>query len=184
MTQKKTRKPNPINQQSPSASSRTQSKKAKFNRSSARAKAVREYTAGGIVFHVTKDKKLEILLLSDLKGRWSIPKGHVEAGETLEQTALREVSEETGLKQLKIVDKLDKIHFFYRMRGKLIFMTTFIYMIEATDLNEDTKTEEDAPWIVEAKWFDAEQACEILEYKATRVILQEAIRRIKRSRNV
>ncbi len=147
-----------------------------------RAKAVREYTAGGIVFRII-DGGLQILLLQDLKDRWSIPKGHVEAGETLEQTALREVTEETGLQELKIVDKLDKIHFFYRMRGKLIFMTTFIFLIESTKLDE-VVLPESSEGIVDVKWFDETTACEILEYKATRVILQEAIRRIKRSRNV
>ncbi|MFO0862334.1 MAG: NUDIX domain-containing protein [Candidatus Saccharibacteria bacterium] len=144
----------------------------------ARQKAVREYSSGGIVFRVV-DSSIEILLLQDLKTRWSIPKGHIESGETPKQAALREVSEETNLKELKIHSKLDKIHFFYRMEGKLIFMTNFIYLIESTNHNETIKTEDDAPWITDVQWFEAEQAYDILEYKATKIILREAINRIK-----
>ena len=53
---------------------------------------VREPTAGGIVFRLTKDKKdIEILLIQDSKNRWTIPKGHIEAGETAKFTAIREI---------------------------------------------------------------------------------------------
>jgi 8-oxo-dGTP pyrophosphatase MutT (NUDIX family) len=144
----------------------------------ARQKAVREYSSGGIVFRVI-DKTIEILLLQDLKTRWSIPKGHIESGETPKQAAVREVSEETNIKELKVHSKLDKIHFFYRMEGKLIFMTNFVFLIESTNSSEKLQTEADAPWIVDVQWFDAEQAYDILEYKATKIILREAINRIK-----
>src|SRR4051812_28386044 len=93
-------------------------------------RAVREFTAGGVVYR-HKGKILEILMIQDHKGRWTIPKGHVEKGEKLEQTALREIGEETGLTPLKIRDKLDNIYFFYRRHGKLIFMTTSVFLVEA-----------------------------------------------------
>ncbi len=118
-----------------------------------------------------------------MKARWSIPKGHVESGETLEQTAIREVGEETGLKSLKILSKLDKIHFFYRMNNKLIFMTNFVYLIESTNYNEQLETE-DSEGIVDVQWFEAEQAYDIVEYKATKVIIREAINRIKKLNNL
>ncbi|MEI8072837.1 MAG: NUDIX domain-containing protein [Candidatus Saccharibacteria bacterium] len=146
---------------------------------SSRSKAVKEYSSGGIVFRLINGE-IEIVLLQDLKSRWSIPKGHIESGETPEKTALREVAEETNLTDLKIISKLDKIHFFYRMNGKLIFMMNFIYLIESTNFNDILQTEEDAPWITDVKWFKAEEAYDILEYKATKVILREAINKIKK----
>src|SRR5262245_4531217 len=76
-------------------------------------RAVREYTAGGVVFR-RAGQGLDILMIQDRLGRWSIPKGHVEPGERIEQTAVREVREETGLIRLKLGTKLDKLHFFYR----------------------------------------------------------------------
>jgi len=122
-------------------------------------------------------------LLQDLKARWSIPKGHVESGETLEQTAIREIGEETGLTKIKIISKLDKIHFFYRMNNKLIFMTNFVYLIESYD-HQEKLTPEDSEGIVDVQWFEAEQAYDVLEYKATKVILREAINRIKKRYNI
>lgn len=129
------------------------------------------------------DGVIEIVLLQDPRARWSIPKGHVESGETLDQTAVREITEETGLKSLKVLSKLDKIHFFYRMNNKLIFMTNFVYLIEATDPLEELIPEQ-SEGIVDVQWFEAEQAYDILEYKATKVILREAINRIKGKYNL
>lgn len=116
--------------------------------------------------------------MQDVKKRWSIPKGHVESGETLEQTALREIGEETGLTKLKIHDKLDKVHFFYRRESKLIFMTTFIYLIESTDPNEPLILES-SEGIVGLQWFSPEQASQVMEYKDLKVLLELAENKIK-----
>src|SRR3982751_5572377 len=98
--------------------STNQKKKPEKRKAPPRLKAVREFTAGGMVFRRTGGKgKIDILMIPDRKGRWTIPKGHVEEGESFEQTAVREVGEETGLKKMAIRDKLDKIFFFYRREG-------------------------------------------------------------------
>jgi len=151
----------------------------KKNKRDNKAKAIREYTAGGVVFRI-KEGKLEFLLLQDVKGRWSIPKGHVESGETLEQTAVREIGEETGLFGIKIIDKLDKIHFFYRMNGKLIFMTTFVFLMEATQPDEALQPEK-SEGIIDVSWFDEQAALRAIEYKATKVLLEEGAKRIKKA---
>src|SRR5438132_4404220 len=77
---------------------------------------VREPTAGGVVFRRSpKDPSvIEILLIADSKNRWTIPKGHIEEGETPKQTAEREIQEETGLQKMKVMDWLGKINFRYR----------------------------------------------------------------------
>ncbi|MSR68358.1 NUDIX domain-containing protein [Candidatus Saccharibacteria bacterium] len=157
----------------------TKPQKNQRNNSKQKSKAVREYTAGGVIFRI-KNSKLEFLLLQDIKGRWSIPKGHVESGETLEQTAIREIGEETGLVNIKIIDKLDKIHFFYRTEGKLIFMTTFVFLIESTDLQE-TLLPEKSEGIIDVSWFDEQAALRAIEYKATKVLLEEGAKRIKKA---
>ena len=65
---------------------------------------VREPTSGGIVWRRNdKTKDIEILLVQDAKNRWTIPKGHIEQGETARQTAEREIKEETELKQRKCI---------------------------------------------------------------------------------
>jgi len=105
-------------------------------------------------------------MIQDRLGRWTIPKGHVEEGESLEQTAVREVGEETGLHNLAIKDKLDKIHFFYRKEGKLIYMTTHVFLKEALGNTEALKPE-NSEGIVDAKWFTKDEALKLIEYKDT-----------------
>lgn len=160
-------------------SKKTRNNQPKKKNKDQRSKAIKEYTAGGVVFRI-KNNQLEFLLLQDVKGRWSIPKGHVESGETLEQTAVREIGEETGLVGIKIIDKLDKIHFFYRMDGKLIFMTTFVFLMEATNPDE-TLLPEKSEGIVDVSWFDEQAALRAIEYKATKVLLEEGAKRVKKA---
>lgn len=140
------------------------------------ARATREYTAGGVVFR-RGENGIELLMIQDPKSRWTIPKGHVEEGERLEQTALREVEEETGLKNLKIRDKLDKIHFFYRKEGKLIFMTTYIFLMEAVGNTSDNLVPEE--WMNGIQWFPAQEAIELIEYRDTEKLFKLGLSKIK-----
>jgi 8-oxo-dGTP pyrophosphatase MutT (NUDIX family) len=77
------------------------------------SEVVREPTAGGIVYRkkMPAGREVEILLLQDSKGRWTIPKGHIEEGESPRQTAQREIQEETGLQNMKVGPWLGKINF-------------------------------------------------------------------------
>ncbi|HSH31254.1 MAG TPA: NUDIX domain-containing protein [Candidatus Saccharimonadales bacterium] len=152
-------------------------KKVSPNRSDTPQRAVREYTAGGVVYRRTASNSVDILMIQDKLGRWSIPKGHVEEGEQLEQTALREVREETGLRQLKIRDKLDKIYFFYRKEGKLIFMTTYVFLMEALG-NTDALKPELGEGITAAAWFPQAEALELIEYKDTEKLFRLGLSKI------
>lgn len=142
----------------------------------ARARATREFTAGGVVFR-RLPAGVEILMIQDHKGRWTIPKGHVEKGESLEETAVREVSEETGLFATKIRDKLDNIHFFYRKGGKLIFMTTCVFLMESLDPTEVLKNG-DSEGIIAVKWFSKDEALKLIEYKDTEKLFRLGLERI------
>ncbi len=58
---------------------------------------IKEISAGGIVFR-KNGKSWQVLMVKNRRGSWTFPKGRVENGETLEETAVREVEEETGVK--------------------------------------------------------------------------------------
>jgi len=58
---------------------------------------VKEISAGGVVYRKEGDR-LELLMIEDRYGKWTLPKGKQEAGEEVEETALREIREETGLR--------------------------------------------------------------------------------------
>lgn len=124
---------------------------------------VREPTAGGIVFRPSRDKNdIEILLIQDSKGRWTIPKGHIEPGENAKQTAVREIGEESGLYHIEVLMWLGKIHFQYRRIDKLVLMTTQIYLVRALD-DHETPTKEQ--WMKGIKWFRFNDALDAIEYE-------------------
>lgn len=141
----------------------------------ANSRAVREFTAGGVVWR--QRDGLEILMIQDHKGRWTIPKGHVEKGESLEQTAEREIGEETGLFDVKLGEKLDNIYFFYRKQGKLIFMTTCVFLVEATG-ESDTLKRGDSEGIIDVKWFKASEALKLIEYKDTEKLFRMGLEKL------
>lgn len=65
-------------------------------------------SSGGIVVRNNPNKQILLTIFTHIKGL-GFPKGHVEFGETIEDTAIREVTEETGITELKIIKKLGVI---------------------------------------------------------------------------
>ena len=150
---------------------------AVFRKKAAIQEIVREPTSGGIIFRLTKDgKDIEILLIQDSKGRWTIPKGHIEPGETAKMTARREIEEETGLKNVSILAWLGKIHFKYRRADKLVLMTTQIYLVEAMDAHEMPIGEK---WMKGIKWFPFAEALDLIEYDDIEKLMLIAKKRIR-----
>ena len=125
--------------------------------------AVHETTSGGIVFRRNaKTGQLELLLIQDAKNRWTIPKGHVEPGEEPKATAEREIQEETGLKEVKVLSWLGKVNFRYRRGHTLVLMTMHIYLVQAQG-DTDAVTPED--WMNGIKWLPAHDAIDKIAYE-------------------
>ncbi|MEO6885510.1 MAG: NUDIX hydrolase [Jatrophihabitantaceae bacterium] len=109
-------------------------------RSSARKRAggqlrqVDEFSAGGLVVDLAGTVPLGALIgRLDRRGRllWSLPKGHIEVGETAEQAAVREVAEETGING-EIVAVLGTIEFWFIADGRRIHKTVQHFLLRAT----------------------------------------------------
>lgn len=137
---------------------------------------VREPTAGGIVFRRNSKGEVEILLIQDAKDRWTIPKGHIEEGETAQQTAQREISEEAGLHDTEVLGWLGKIHFRYRRVDKLVLMTTQIYLVRAKG---DTATIKKEEWMNGIKWFKFHDALDAIEYEDIGKLMLLAMKKIR-----
>jgi bis(5'-nucleosidyl)-tetraphosphatase len=90
-----------------------------------------EHSAGAVIFHRENGGPL-FLILKYEEGHWGASKGHVEKGESLEQTALREIREETGLTDLKLVPGFKtENHYFYQKDGQLSSKTVTFFLAEA-----------------------------------------------------
>jgi 8-oxo-dGTP pyrophosphatase MutT (NUDIX family) len=128
------------------------------------AKRVDEVSAGGLVIDSTG--KLGLLIgrrdQKDASGKkilWSLPKGHIEEGETPEQAAIREVAEETGI-QSEIEKPLGIIDFWFMAGGKRIHKTVHHYLFrESGGLLAAQETEVD-----EVAWFPLNQIIDKLAY--------------------
>ena len=152
-------------------------KSAVFRKKATIQAIVREPTSGGIVFRFTKDHKdIEILLIQDSKERWTIPKGHIEPGETAKMTARREIEEETGLKNVSVLTWLGKIHFKYRRMDRLVLMTTQIYLVQALDDHEIPAGEK---WMKGIQWFSFSDALDVIEYEDIEKLMLLAKKKIR-----
>ena len=136
---------------------------------------VREPTAGAVIYRV-KENKLEILMIQDAYERWTIPKGHIEPGETAQETAIREVGEEAGVKNVEPVCWLGKIHFNYRRDDTLVMMTTQIYLFKALGNTDDIQKEE---WMKGISWFPFKKALKLAEYDDIQRLMALGKRRLE-----
>jgi len=128
------------------------------------AKRVDEVSAGGLVVDTTGTMGLLIgrYDLKDASGKrvlWSLPKGHIEEGETPEEAAIREVAEETGINS-SITKSLGVIDFWFMAGGKRIHKTVHHFMfteIGGTLLAQESEVDE-------VSWFPLSEIVERLAY--------------------
>ena len=152
-------------------------KKFVSQRRPAISEVVREPTAGGVIFRRNATSKdVEILLIQDAKDRWTIPKGHIEEGETAKETAEREIGEETGLQEMRVLNWLGKINFRYRRGSSLVLMTTEIFLVQAEG---DTDKLQPEDWMNGIKWFPAPEALDKIEYEDIGKIILLGLKKIR-----
>jgi len=120
--------------------------------------------------HRTVEGRLQVVLVHRRSPRlWALPKGTPDSGETVEETALRETREETGL-EVAIERRLGSIRYFF-VRGSTRFHKTvhFFLMRPIGGRLEDHDAEFD-----EVAWVDMEEALAILNHATERSVVEEA----------
>jgi 8-oxo-dGTP pyrophosphatase MutT (NUDIX family) len=111
---------------------------------------------GGLV----KNAKGEILFIFR-NGKWDLPKGGTEKNETMEQTAMREVEEETGVNGLSIVEKLQKTYHVFKRNGRYKLKITTWYEMNSTFEGIAEGQEEEG--IEKVVWVNPKEIPELLE---------------------
>jgi 8-oxo-dGTP pyrophosphatase MutT (NUDIX family) len=107
--------------------------------------------AGGLVLN--EEKKM---LMIFRRGKWDLPKGKIDDGETLEQCAVREVEEETGLTKIELLSPLLTTYHTYHEGSKFILKESYWYNMKVSGKqNLQPQTEED---ILEIKWVTTKEA--------------------------
>ena len=128
-----------------------------------------EISAGAVVFR-RKNKTALYLLLKKENNVWDFPRGLIEKGEKLEQTAKREIKEETGINDLTFIPGFKKkIRFFYRFKGKTIFKTVYYFLAETKTETVTVSFEHE-----DYGWFDFSSAMQKLSFENTKKVLEEA----------
>jgi 8-oxo-dGTP pyrophosphatase MutT (NUDIX family) len=135
-----------------------------------------ERSAGAIIFRRENEKIFYLLLyypsLSHRaeKNFWDFPKGHIEKGESELDTVKREIFEETGIKEFKILDGFkEQIKYFFKWQGKTILKFVTFYLIE-TNQKEIKISPEHIDWC----WADFETALSLLTHQNSKEILKKA----------
>ena len=141
-------------------------------------KVKRAHSAGGVVFRRPQPDALgadlRILLRQHEAGKWMLPKGTIEAGETPEAVALREVAEETGLRNVRIVQDLgeERYLFFWKTEETYYDKTVHYYLMEFLGGEETCPQREEG--FVRCDWASVPEALERIKYKETREVVRRA----------
>ncbi len=103
---------------------------------------------------------------------WVLPKGHVEAGESLEQAALREISEEAGLNNVQLMTHLGTIlRESVKSNGDTEQKTIHLYLAYALDERQASKPTDSR--FLEAGWFSPKEAIELLPNESDKAFLRD-----------
>ena len=129
-------------------------------------------SAGAIILREI-DGELKVALAQRQRGEkvWVLPKGHVEQGETLEEAALREIHEETGLEKVQLIKPLGIVVRKGQKNGEKILKTIHYYLAYA---NQSSYVE--APTdraFTEVGWFLPAQVIEVLPYEEERLFFRD-----------
>jgi bis(5'-nucleosidyl)-tetraphosphatase len=135
-----------------------------------------EKSAGAVIFRRENNKIYYLLLhypgASHRAERdyWDFPKGHIEKGEKIEETVRREVFEETGLKEIKILPGFkETIKYYFKFQGKKVLKFVTFFLAETKEKNIQISPEH-----IGYDWLTYEEARSRLNFRNSKEILEKA----------
>jgi len=138
---------------------------------------MREISAGGVVYRMQGDQPL-LLMIVDRYGKVTLAKGKQEQGETIEETALREIREETGI-QGRLIEPLESVGYTYihPVTGERVEKEVHYYLVEAFTVEISIQVEE----INGVQWCTAEEAWNMQQangYQNNESVLRKALAKL------
>jgi len=128
-----------------------------------------EHSAGVVLFKETNGQR-EYLILHYPSGHFDLPKGHIEGEETEEETAIRELEEETGITQVELLDGYrHMIDYQFRHAGYLI-QKDVVFFLGKTDQEDVTISHEHQDFM----WLPFEEAHTKLTFTNAKALLEKA----------
>ena len=129
-------------------------------------------SAGGVVYREVDGLIETVLCGRDMPIRWSLAKGTPDPGETLEETALREVQEETGL-EVRIEERIRSIDYWFADRSEDVryHKTVHFYLMAPVGGSPDLHD----PEFDVVQWFPSKEALETLTYSNETEVLRQAL---------
>jgi 8-oxo-dGTP pyrophosphatase MutT (NUDIX family) len=137
---------------------------------------VKEYSVGAVLFRRLLDIP-EIILLKRQNGTWVLPKGHIEIGEEMQTSLFREIAEETGIKEVKVIEKLGEFRYLFRPNKEIVDKTVTYFLVESSS-GDPRLTPDDVH--SEVRWFSIDDVPLLpLYYDDARQVIEQAKQRIK-----
>jgi 8-oxo-dGTP pyrophosphatase MutT (NUDIX family) len=136
----------------------------------------REFSAGGVLVRRLRGRWM--LAAIRPAGReppvWALPKGIIDQGEKPEQTAVREVAEETGI-EARLETKLGDVRYVYTWAGERVFKVVSFYLLRYSRGRLGEIAPEHRIEVAEARWFPLEDAPRLLAYQGEREMAERAL---------
>jgi len=132
-------------------------------------------SAGGVVYRVRDGRPEIVLVARPVTNLWALPKGTPNPGETLEQTALREVSEETGL-EVEIVEPISEIAYSFHVTDGRVRIDKVVHHFLMTATGGDVSRHDHEYDLV--GWYGLTEALRLMTYDNERTVVERARARL------
>jgi 8-oxo-dGTP pyrophosphatase MutT (NUDIX family) len=136
-------------------------------------RTMEQISAGGVVFRLGESAAEIAIVRIVPEMRWQLPKGLIDPGETIEQAALREVSEEAGITS-ELVSPIETIEYWFvaDRGGERVRYHKFVHFFLMQYISGDVADHDHE--VDEARWVDIETALGMLEFKSERDVVAKA----------
>ena len=136
----------------------------------------REFSAGGVLVR-RLDGRWQMAAIRPAgkrEGTWALPKGRIDPGERGEETALREVAEETGAHG-RSLGKLGDVRYWFNWRGERIFKVVSFFLVRYTGGRLGDVPQEFSHEVAEVRWLPLADAPTLLAYGGEREMAEKAL---------